>query len=669
MRLPAAAMVFLGACLAFGMEPIVGRLVTPFFGGAVHVWTVTLMVFQALLLVGYWYAHRLAPRLGAWHLAVLALPLAQWPLDFATAPAPEAPIAALVGALLGQIALPFAVLSTSAVVAQGWWQRSPRVPPGEPYFLYAWSNAGALLALLAYPFLVEPLAGLRVQRWAWSLAYLAYAATVLWTWRRLRPGAPATGAVPPAPPWRRRGHWLLLAAAPSALLLAVTNAIALEAGSFPLVWTVPLALYLASFIVAFAGREPHWSDRCAFWVVEAALALLAVQALAGGRGAALPGLLAGFFVLCVAAHRRLYRLRPPAAGLSGFYLHLAVGGWLGGLAVSLGAPQLFSGLQELPLALAAVVAACVDRRWLAWWRQAPIGLGGPRLLLLAGGVGLAGLAAWASLSDSREVFRVRNFYGISRVRDYPATPAVPAHRELLHGATVHGMQYLEPARRGEPLGYYYRGGALESAARLRPPAARVAMLGLGSGGALAWFGAGDAVNIFEIDPAVVRLARDWFVFLGATPARTALQLGDARLRLQQESGAPPYDLIFVDTFSGDGIPTHLLTREALAIYLARLGADGVLLFHVSNRFYDLRPVLAALARTAGLSVVATAQRAATGDPLRIGQWAVAMARRPQVLAPLLAGPHWQPVDALPAATAWRDDDVNILAPLAARWGF
>lgn len=672
LRFAAGLMVFLGAFLAFSLEPIVGRLVTPFFGGAVHVWTVSLMVFQALLLVGYLYAHLLAPRIGGWHLLILLVPLLQWPLGFVSEVAPKAPIAALVAALLAHVSLPFAVLSTTAVVAQSWWYGAQSNPQrSAPFFLYGVSNIGAMAALFAYPFLVEPLFGVTVQRWAWSVGYLFYAGITVWTWALLKPQREA-GRIGEAAVTRPSKvtvlRWLALSAAPSALLLAVTNGVAMEVGSFPMVWVFPLALYLASFIVTFRERQGAIVCRIHFWSFEIALLALLAARFAAFSILMLFLMLLCFYGLCIIANEQLYRLRPHPSQLTSFYLMIAVGGWIGGLLVSLGAPIFLSGLEEYPLAVLAVLVASGRTGQLAWWQGTSILRGGLRLAFLMIGGTVLGLFFWHTSGS----YSLRNFYGISKVVDQPQTENALPYRMLVHGATMHGLQYLSPDRHQEPLGYYYAGGALERAVSLRLRPARVAMVGLGAGGAMPWFGPGEDVSIFEIDPDMERLARNWFSYLDNTPARVSLHVGDARLNLGNElhQGRAPYDVVFIDAFSGDGVPTHLLTQEALDIYLSRLAENGLLVFHVSNRYYDLRPVLKAAARTRGLAGAVTLQPGKSFSRLRTDSLVVVLARQPELLAPLSLGVGWTdfgPDDGLPELNVWTDDYVNILAPLVAKW--
>lgn len=671
-RFVTGLMVFLGSFLAFSMEPVVGRLITPFFGGAIHVWTVSLMVFQALLFCGYLYAHLIAPRIGVWHLLFLLLPLLQWPLGFASEVAPKAPIAALIVALLAQISLPFAALSTTAVVAQSWWFCSSTNPRcSSPFFLYGISNLGAMVALFAYPFCIEPLFGITVQRMAWSIGYLFYIAVTAWTMYLLRPQRKIPKIIEPAvlsPSWHTIASWLVLSAAPSALLLSVTNVIAMEVGSFPMVWVFPLALYLASFIVTFRDKQGAVS-RINFWLIDIVLLALVVALFLEHGIWALLLILLTFYALCIITNERLYFLRPHPSQLTRFYLIISVGGWIGGLLVCLVAPLFLTGLDEYPISVIVIAIACWQPRMLSWWKSTSITRGGFRLAILMVGSTVIGLSLWYTSN----VYSLRNFYGISKIIDKQQTESANPYRMLVHGKTLHGLQYLNLENHQEPLGYYYRGGALEKAVSLRNRPARIAMVGLGAGGAMPWFGKGEEVAIFEIDQDMETVARNWFTYLEKSPAQTNVAIGDARLNLALESknNVAPYDVIFIDAFSGDGIPTHLITLEALDIYLSRLKTDGLLVFHVSNRYYDLRPILKAAAQSRRLAAVTTMKSEKTSDhPLRINPVVVVLAQRPELISPLLVDGQWSVLgtdDSLPEVGVWTDDYVTTLVPFLINW--
>ena len=671
------AMVFLGAVLLFGMEPLMGRLLTPYFGGAAHVWLTCLMFFQAMLFLGYLYAHLLARRLGAWHLLILLLPLVNLPLTVQAAPDPHAPLLQVLSILLTHAALPFTVLSTTAVVAQAWLSSSPLGRRFEPYPLYAASNAGSLIALLGYTFLAEPLFGVTFQSRAWMAAYGVYAVVVALTWFNLRPdrqegvpspqGSPAGGpGKVPAPEYAR---WLILSSLPSAFLLAVTNYIALEIGSFPLTWIAPLALYLGSFIVTFRtnGGVPRFLN--VLWPEILLLALL-FYVWESAMLLAMLGHLVLFFLICLVANGRLYELRPPATHLTHYYLAIAFGGWVGGAVVSLVVPFAFTGLYEYPLILAALAASL-------WWCRGetlvPFRRGGARRVIgaraLAAAVILALIAKESlSLFEFPVVYRHRNFYGTYRIKDLPSVDGTPAVvRKLIHGMTLHGAQLLEPQWRLRPIYYFYLGGGISDVYAAVKSPRRIAVLGLGAGAVAAYAKEGDRLTYYEIDPDNETIARRWFTFLEECRGQVGVIVGDGRLAMQKGAAdGPKYDIIHMDAFTGDGIPTHLLTREAVDIYLSRLAERGVILFHVSNRYYELRPVIKSIA--AGLNLAGAINIPVSKDqlkPYESSTWCVALARHPEDLASLvkLGWIRYGERDGMAEMKPWTDDYINILAPL------
>ncbi len=675
--------VFMGAILLFGLEPLAGRMLTPYFGGAAHVWLTCLMFFQAVLFVGYLYAHLFARKLGVWHLAILALPLVNLPLQVSAQPDPHAPLTHLLYVLSLYVALPFAVLSTTAVVAQAWLSHSRLGRHQEPYPLYAASNAGSLIALLGYTFVAEPLFGVKVQSVAWSLLYVVYAGLVVASWFLLRPGLGAAaadrqGVAPEAPtviPAASYGKWLLLSCLPSAFLLAVTNYIALEVGSFPLTWILPLALYLGSFIVTFrtGGGVPRSLRN--LWP-ELLLAGMLMYLLGPVHWLAIVGHLAVFFLVCLVSHGTLYELRPPASHLTNYYLTASLGGWIGGALISLGAPFAFPALYEYP----AIVLLFIPT--LLWCREIPL----TRLKTSISYVAVVGRAVivaflvflivkegWETWKEPVR-FRHRNFYGTYTIWDVERYPSDV--RQLLHGRTIHGAQLLDPDERREPIMYYFIGGGIADVYETSPLPRRMAVLGLGAGAAAAYVKPGESMTYYEIDPDNEGIARYWFTYLNDSRGEVQVVVGDGRLALQRVRGdEPSYDIIHMDAFTGDGIPTHLLTREAVEIYLDRLNPDGVILFHVSNRYYELRPVLKALAAQMGLAGAINVPTPKT--QLQANQsatWCVALSRNPERLNGLekRGWIRFGAQDGLKEATPWTDDYINILAPLRdstkERWG-
>lgn len=668
-------MVFCGAILLFGLEPLAGRLLTPYFGGAAHVWLTCLMFFQAVLFIGYLYAHLFARKLGVWHLAILALPLVNLPLQVHAQPDPNAPLGHLLYVLSLYVALPFAVLSTTAVVAQAWLSQSRLGRHQEPYPLYAASNAGSLIALLGYTFVAEPLMGVKLQSVAWSLTYVLYAALVAASWYLLRPGTdPAAepgGLSDPAAASATigaatYGKWLMLSCLPSAFLLAVTNYIALEVGSFPLTWILPLALYLGSFIVTFrtGGGVPRGLRNS--WP-EILLAGLLMYLLGPVHWLAIIGHLTVFFLVCLVCHGTLYELRPPASHLTNFYLTAALGGWVGGALISLGAPFVFPALYEYPI----IVLLLAPALW--WCREKPY----TRLLSSISYVAVVGRAVvvaflvflivkegWETYKEPVR-FRHRNFYGTYTIWDVASYPQNV--RQLLHGRTVHGAQLLDPEERMTPIMYYFIGGGIADVYETTPPARRMAVLGLGAGAAAAYVNPGETMVYYEIDPDNEGIARHWFTFLNECKGDVRVVVGDGRLAMHRiDRQEPPYDIIHMDAFTGDGIPTHLLTREAIQIYLERLKDDGVILFHVSNRYYELRPILKAIASDLGLAGAINVPTPKT--KLMANQsatWCVVLARDPNRLYGLMQK-GWLPLgpgDGLKDVTPWTDDYINIMLPL------
>lgn len=573
----------------------------------------------------------------------------------------------IVLALITSIGVPFFVLSTSAVVIQVWWSRSALGRVREPYPLYAASNTGSMIALIGYPFLVEPVFGLRAQSALWTAGYACYVALVAAAWYVARPGgeperSAAEDHATPPPTLGALGLWATLAALPSGFLLAVTSLIATEVGSFPMVWILPLAAYLGTFVLLFRDRPIGMGLR-GFWPEITALGLLA-YALTGITATVLLAVQLGvYFLYCMAVHGELYARRPSPRWLTRYYLAISFGGGVGGMAVNFGPPVLFEGFWEYPglvLAFAALFAVLSGKELVASLKGASVAVAASRLVVFQV---LAAVAAFGYVNFARNppLDSQRNFYGIFRVIDRDGI------RMLVHGATKHGSQYLDPAKRSVPTAYFHEGGGLHDAYAAVPTERprRFAVLGLGAGVVGGYMRAGDVLDFFEIDPDNEAIARRWFTWLDESPARVDVRVGDGRLKLLADADAINYDLIHLDAFSGDGIPTHLMTVEAVEGYLSRLAPDGLLLFHISNRYYDLRPVVESLAAAHGLHVVHnpledSADLAAEFNP---SVCAVA-ARDPRALDPLRAR-GWRDAPATwPAAsTPWTDDYINVLWPL------
>lgn len=726
MRALYAATLGLSAFLLFVVQPLLGAALLPLLGGAPAVWTTTLLFFQAALLAGYGWAHVASAKVP-WRLAVpahlllLAGGLLLLPFGTAGASPPTdgeglGPALWLGGWLVLAVGLPVVALSASAPLLQAWLARAG---DRDPYPLYAASNVGSFVALLGYPLVVERTLGVAAQARAWAAGYGLLLASVLTcavvAWRRGQgatapAGAPAQAEPPPAP--GRRLRWLVLSAVPVCLLLGVTTHLTAEVSAAPLLWVLPLAAYLLTFIVAF-GRDPGDGAAAsrALGVLAAPLVLaLAVEATPP-LGLALLLDLALLTAVGLVCHGALARDRPAPEHLSAFYLVLAAGGVVGGLLCALAAPALFSSVLELPL---AIVAACALRpadprpeapdapppRAPAWaldlgWAGLvlAVALGLERLLqAVAAGLrsdlrlllafapavvlahsakarprrhalALAALFGAGLLADGsygQVLHRERSFFGVVRVAQ-DAT-----YRYLLHGQTIHGVQALDPAGAREPLAYYHRrapGADVVRAWRAGPTPRRVAAVGLGAGALAAHSLAGEAWVFYEIDPAVVRVAQDprSFTYLRDAPGRVSIELGDARRRIA-EAPEGSYGLLLLDAFSGDAVPAHLLTAEGLALQLRAVAPEGLLGMHISNRTLDLLPVVARTARALGLVGRAWYDLPAEGEerPARIGSLWVALARSEGPLARL--GPRWQP---LPAddGPPWTDDHHDVLGAL------
>jgi hypothetical protein len=730
-RLPLlfAAALFTSAALLFLVQPLAARLVLPLLGGTPAVWTTCMLFFQATLLLGYLYAHATPAWLGerkqaAVHLAVLLLPWLVLPLALPAhwpAPDPQMPVPWLLGVLLVTVGLPFFAVATTGPLLQRWFAATGHPAGRDPYYLYAASNLGSLLGLLAYPLLLEPLLPLGEQGWAWAAWYAAFlvlCGACAWAlWRSPAPAEakvnPGRAAVPPAPPpgWPRRLRWLLLAFVPSSMLLSVTLHLSTDVAAIPLLWVVPLALYLLTFVLAFARRPLVPAATAARWLPLVALVAVLVLLSEATEPAALliPLHLAVLGAVGLFCHTSLAEDRPPAARLTEFYLWLSVGGALGGVFNALVAPHVFRGVAEYPIVL---VLACALRPASAdadakgkkrpWWPDVvlPLALGaataglvlavqalhllppgqasvaamfavpavfcytflarplrfalGLAALLLAGGLyqGVYGTAE----------FRARSFFGVHRVTIDPTH----TFRMLIHGNTVHGQQFLDPARHGEPLNYYHRTGpvgrlihALNESGRLR----RVGVVGLGAGALCCYAQKGQEWTFYEIDPVVMRIAQDpeHFTYWSDCAVRPELVTGDARLTLAQSPQR--YDLLVIDAFSSDAIPVHLLTREALKVYGDHLADGGVLAFNVSNRYLDLVPVLGDLAadHDPPLTCLACDDRDVTAEERRDGkspsQW-VMMTRGGREVTAGLRG--WIPVPPRRGRRVWTDDYFNLL---------
>jgi len=609
-----ALTIFASAFLLFLLQPIVAKEILPWFGGSAAVWTTCLVFFQTTLLLGYGYAdfsvRRLAPRAQVrLHLVLLVASLAVLPIipgAFWKPTGQESPIWLILGLLAITIGLPYLVLSTTSPLIQAWFARSH--PARSPYRLFALSNLASMLALLGYPFLLEPWVATRLQAWGWSVGYVVFVLLSGFAARSsLRdPGAPTMPAAVPAgegedsglrPTVARQLLWCALAATSSALLLAVTSHITQNIAAVPLLWIVPLSLYLISFILCFDGMG--WYRREVFLAMLAAALGVMGWTLADPRlthelALQLDVFCAGFFLACMFCHGELVTCKPAPRYLTRFYLMVALGGAMGSVAVGIVAPLVSSANFDLAIALVACAL-------LLLWRTRRDPLVFP-LLAAASLLFTIGCGVWSMVEFYKEtVATSRNFYGVLRVQESGGAE-VDRRRTLIHGTIMHGKQFLHPHLRTEPTSYYTRNsgiGRLIEAMHPRQAPIRVGVIGLGTGTLAAYGAKGDVYRFYDIDPGVVDIARRDFTYLKDSDATIEMALGDARLSLERE---PPqrFDVLAIDAFSSDAIPVHLITREAVEIYLRHMQPDGVIAFHVTNRYLDLVPVVEGIASQLGL---------------------------------------------------------------------
>ncbi len=658
--------VVLGAVLLFMLEPMTGRQLSVEFGAGVHVWNTCMMFYSGALVVGYLYAHWVAPRIGRGHLVLIAAALLWMAMEPRTAGYAGGPVLEVLWALLYRAAIPFVALSTTSIVAQQWLARRTDPSAEDPYHLYAASNTGSLLALIAYPLAIEPLFGIEAQRLLWNGLLVAYAGLAFLL---VQPAAPMQYEAPAARRTttpRMLAYWFALSASPAIALLAVTNLIVNELGSIPLAWVAPLAVYLCTFMLAFRGRCASGSRWRRYRAEIVALACIALT------GKLAPPLLLLFWV-ALSAHAELHRVRPPAAELTTYYLVIGLGGWAGLAFVSLAAPLWFTDLIEWPLALVVLSGALLVRKRVSREPDPPADARRLRLLRAVTFACTAGTLlnfAARTLLEGPDAIALRNYYGVYRIAEKPvglvSVPSSPRAetRYLVHGGTVHGVQLMGHDGGRHPLGYYHPASPVGEVMRSLPNGPlRVAAIGLGAGSVAAYFGADDTVAFYELDADGESIARTYFHYLRDSAASLRFVVGDARFSLARDAQAPDgyYDLIFVDAFSGDSIPAHLLTREALQGYLKKLRRDGLLLFHVSSRFYDFDPILRAAGEELGLHGAygrSTAPLAPFESPTR----AYLLSRNAQRVAALLGG-DWRSDQSVESATLWTDDYQNALAPL------
>jgi SAM-dependent methyltransferase len=662
-----AATIFLSAFLLFLVQPVIAKQILPWFGGSAAVWTTCVFFFQLLLLAGYAYAHALVrflpprPQLLV-HGVLLAASLAVLPIvaDAAWKPAgDEDPGSRILGLLVATVGLPYFLLATTSPLVQAWYARRFE----SPYRLFALSNLASLAALLAYPVVVEPLVATRVQAAAWSWAYALFVALCGATaWYTLRAatggGAPARLDPGPRPATERRLAWLALPAVASFLLLAVTNHLTQNVASIPFLWILPLALYLLTFILCFDGRG--WYQR-RFFLPVAALALVAMVwilrdiNLRHDLVLSIPVYAAGLFVLCMVCHGELVLLKPQPARLTEFYLMIALGGALGSLAVAVLAPRILPGDFEVAIGLAAAAVVLAAR-------LAPSGR-----IALAAGLAVIGFVSWVAVDHVQNVVagtRVlkRNFYSSLRTAEEVRDEGTV--RRLIHGTINHGEQFVDADKRRRAIAYFGpNAGIVLALEAIRRPGIRVGIMGLGTGTMAAWGRPGDTYRFYEINPQVIEVAQTEFSYLRDSDAKIELVLGDGRLALERE---PPqqFDLFAADAFSSDSVPMHLITREALELYVRHVRPGGVIVFNVTNRYVDLAPVVQRLADSLGLHARLVSHEPAEGEyQLYDSTEFVLVTADPKLFdAPQLKAVA-QAIAVPPKVSVWTDDFNNLLQAL------
>ena len=660
--------VFLSAFLLFLVQPIIAKLILPRFGGSVAVWATCLVFFQAALLLGYAFAHHLVRRDGsralkATHVALLLgsltllpiVPVTPWPGMDSAGPGLQ-----ILGLLVLTLGLPFTLLAMTSPLLQAWRAAVPA--GGNPYRLFAVSNLASLAALLAYPWLIEPWLHTATQGLVWSVAYAAYVLALCAISLRRRAPVAAAASAPAGdrpPGWRRTLSWFALAALGSYALVALTNHLTQNIPSFPMMWVLPLVIYLLSFTLSF--DSDRWYPARGYRVATLlALVLMAAVLLKArqipGIGWHIATFLLGLFVVCMFCHGELARDRPAPSRLTQFYLAVSGGGVAGGALVALGAPALLPGYFEVEIGLVLLAAALLWRSW----RQG-------RGWLAAAALVLAGTAATMTLrvqDAMNEVTAIsRNFYGVVRVREYGRDNPEAHERVLIHGSILHGQQYLAPHLRQRPTSYYTPNSGVGRLLRaLADEPIAVGAVGLGAGTIAIYGKAGDHYRFYEIDPAMVDAAHRHFSFIGDSAATVDVAVGDGRLLLQAEAGRR-FDVLVVDAFSGDSIPVHLLTREAVELYRQRLAPGGVIALHVSNSHLALAPVVGRIAAELGLELAFIADAGVEGDPsTAVSDW-VLLANDRRVLDRPLIREAATPIPQRDGKRTWTDDYSNILQVL------
>ena len=677
-----ALTIFVAAFLLFLVQPIIAKQLLPWFGGSAAVWTTCLVFFQCMLLAGYFYADwttrcLTAKRQASVHLCLVAIALLLLPIipDVSWKPGGgDEPGLRILLLLTVTIGLPYFLISTTSPLVQGWFSRSN--PGTSPYRLFALSNLASMLALLGYPFLIEPWITTRHQALSWSVGFLVYASLIgALVWQRLRGCATpsqnqtanphdSAGDTPP-PSARDKLTWIALSGLAAVFLLAISNHLTQNISSIPLMWVFPLALYLLTFILCFdaKGSGQGWYRRKWFLPMLAVMLCAMSWTLADNdfeyRLYWQVGVFAvGLFVACMFCHGELAAMKPHSRYLTTFYLMISIGGALGAILVGVIAPLTLPAYYELQLCIPAMAALAT----LLLWRQV-------HMLVIFIGVAITlftAVAGWHAASEfSRDVIvMTRNFYGTLRVRETPQPTMEYRRRTLIHGAISHGDQYMWSPINRDPTTYYKEKsgiGRILLLLKSQHPEIprRVGIIGLGTGTIAAYGSKGDVFRFYEINPDVVTIARRDFTYLKDSDAKIEISLGDARLSLEREP-AHGFDVLAIDAFSSDAIPMHLITREAMEIYEKHLNATGVIAFHVSNRYLDLKPVVKAIAESRGLNVAWV--RETYNDGGTRSDW-ILLAKDKSLLSKSEIVEGTRVIPSTPNRRVWTDDFNNLLQAL------
>ncbi len=663
-----ASTIFCSAFLLFLVQPLISKQILPWFGGSAAVWATCMVFFQLVLLAGYlysdWISRNLKPRQQAiLHVALLITSLIILPivLDPSWKPSgTEDPTFWILALLMTTIGLPYFLLSTTGPLIQSWVTHT--LIGTHVYRFFALSNLASLLALISYPFVIEPRASLLFQAHVWSSVYglfvvlCAVSAFYFYRHAHALPALPRTLAHTPEGEWKpaKRDYllWLALSAMGSWLLLAITDHLTQNVASIPFLWLLPLTLYLFTFVLCF--ESDRWYSRARFLIPTALALVLCAYGLqdgdiSGNLQVAIPLYATGLFLFCMFFHGELAGMRPSPRYLTRFYLMLSLGGALGGISVGLIAPRILPAFYELGMGLVitALLAAYI------LFKQKFLAGGAVALALLCGYFLLAQIKN--DFKDARII--ERSFYGTLLTTDVHDEDPANNVRQFYHGSVMHGEQYLAPERRQEPTTYYGHSSGIGLAIlHTKSHNKKVGLIGLGTGTLAAYGKTGDVYRFYEINPHVIDLAQKEFSFMRDSQARIEIVLGDARLSLEKEE-PQKFDVLAVDAFSGGSVPIHLITREAMAVYLRHLNPDGIIAFHVTNRYLRLAPVVERVAKDHGLHVVLIDDEA-IDSPLSATDW-VLVSRDKKILQQKAILSASSPIQPIPGLATWTDDFNNL----------